>query len=191
MRLSIFCLGVSLPATFGAPETSSIHSGALKRAADTPAGCRSLAGDSSWPAPDVWTKELPGVVPRGPANNKNQKHPDYRLSVKNAKDVQNALAFATKYNVRVSIINSGHDYMGRNDAPTGLWIDVSQLKGVRVDSSFTPTMEGAPSPEATVNVLPAQKNPGAVTFGAAVNTWALNKAIKPSKLFTLGAAHGK
>jgi FAD binding domain len=187
MKLSFACELVFLSLTLC---FSNFPVRALLPSADTPEGCKRLAGDESWPAPDIWIKEIPGVVPRGTSKNQ-QKHPDYRITAKNVEDVQRAIRFASKYNVRVSIINSGHDYMGRNDSPTGLWIDVSWLQGVRVTPTFTPTIEGMPAPLSKTNVIPPQKIPAAVTFGVGINTASLNKAIKASKLFTLGAAHGK
>jgi FAD/FMN-containing dehydrogenase len=187
MKLTFACevVFLSLSVCF-----SNFSVGEVLTSADTPEGCKKLANDRSWPAPDVWIKEIPGVVPRSTPRNQ-QKHPDYRITAKNAEDVQRAIRFASKYNVRVSIINSGHDYMGRNDSPSGLWIDVSRLQGVRVTPTFTPTIEGMPAPLLKTNVIPPQKTPAAVTFGAGMNTVSLNQAIKASKLFTLGAAHGQ
>ena len=131
---------VLLPLVSGLSNTDSSSNAADAAFAKVPEGCRPIKGDDKWPAEDVWMKELPGVAVTGPGKN-GQKHPDYRLTVKNVQDAQNAMKFASKYGVRVSIINSGHDYMGRNDAPTGLWIDVSRLKGVRISPDWTPTAE--------------------------------------------------
>jgi hypothetical protein len=182
-----FVISLSIPGILSRSNSSFIQD-AFQRGM-TPEGCRQLSNDELWPLAEVWMKEVPGVVPTRP--DPCQKHPDYRITARNAKDVQNAIKFAAKHNIRVSIIASGHDYMGRNDAPSGIWIDLSKLKGVRVSPSFTPTEEGLPSPEGRTNVIPPQSTVAAVTFRAGMNTVSLNKAIKDSRLFTLGAAHGK
>jgi hypothetical protein len=100
--------------------------------------------------------------------------------------------FAAKYNIRLSIINSGHDYLGRNDAPDGLWLDVSRLSGVHVLETFNATTKGAqaPDPSGKVNVITPPK-PGAqaaVTLGAGLSAMELNKALKASKVFAVSGA---
>lgn len=82
--------------------------------------------------------------------------------------------------------------MNRNDAPSGLSIDIGQIQGVRVLAGFTPSRSGAQAPLPSANVLtPRAGVTAAVTFGAGVSTQQLNDALAPSKLFTIGAAHGK
>lgn len=123
-----------------------------------------------------------------------KKHPDYRLEATTAAEVQSAVKFAKKYKVRLSILNSGHDFHGRNDAPNGLAIVVTGLRGARVSSTFTPTLEGVESIDSTLktNVLaPSHTGQAYVTFGAGLSTQQLNNEIAPSRLFTLGAAHGE
>jgi hypothetical protein len=92
----------------------------------------------------------------------------------------------------LTVITTGHDYLGRNDAPSGLAVDVSMLKGVRVLPSFIPTAQGVQSAlGAKTNVI--DPDPGtqpAVTFGVGHTTQSLNNAIRKSKVFTLGAGHG-
>ena len=76
-----------------------------------PAGCKKLPKDSDWPAPDVVNRELPGW--EAPMPDGNMKHPDYVYEVKTVASTQRAVKFAAKHNVRLSIINSGHDFLGR------------------------------------------------------------------------------
>jgi FAD/FMN-containing dehydrogenase len=156
-----------------------------------PAGCRKLNTDSDWPLPAAWKAVLPKVILR-PANVKTG--PDYRIRVESVEDVQKALKFANENNIRVSIIATGHDFMGRSTAASGLLIDVSLWKGIRVQESFVPTKEGVQGvtmgQKANV-IIPKPNVQAAVTIGAGVLTQALNNALSPSKLFTLGAAHGK
>ena len=156
-----------------------------------PAGCRKLNTDTDWPSSAAWQAAFPGVIPK-PANIKIG--PDYRIRVQTAGDIQKALKFANDNNIRVSIIATGHDFMGRSTAASGLLIDVSLLKGIRVQESFTPTMEGVKSvtPSQKANdITPKPNVQASVTVGAGVLTQALNDALSPSKLFTLGAAHGE
>jgi hypothetical protein len=76
-----------------------------------PSNCKKLSIDSDWPADDVWKSELPGVEPREP--NQMLKHPDWTYEVSTVEQVQKAVHFAAKYNVRLSIFNTGHDFMNR------------------------------------------------------------------------------
>jgi len=156
----------------------------------TPAGCRRLASDTEWPKPEEWSNALPGVTKL--AKSTLTTSPDYAFQAKSADDVQRAISFASRNNIRLSVINSGHDYLGGNDAASGLRLDVSQLGGIRVSPSFEATSEGAQSPGDEVNVItPVPGQQAAVTFGAGLSTQRLNNAIFPSKLVTVGAAHGQ
>ncbi|KAF2396325.1 FAD-binding domain-containing protein [Trichodelitschia bisporula] len=158
----------------------------------TPAGCKRLAGDAEFPAAAAWRAALPGVDARDHDLPASTTRPDYKFVAKTAADVQKAVKFVADHNLRLSILNSGHDFLGRNDAPSGLALDVSNLKGIRVLESFTPSAKGAEPPLPQANVItPKAGTQAAVTFGAAVTTQELNNAISPSKLLTMGAAHGK
>jgi hypothetical protein len=76
-----------------------------------PSNCKRLPIDSDWPSVEVLNAELPGWEPWMP--NQKLKHPDYIYDVKTVASVQKAVRFAAKYNIRISIINSGHDFLGR------------------------------------------------------------------------------
>jgi len=92
----------------------------------------------------------------------------------------------------LSIINTGHDFLARNDAPSGLRIDVSLLQGIKVLEEFTPTENGAVIPAKAVNtIVPVSEKQAAVTIGAGVNHQRLTNALHPSKLFAIGPAHGE
>jgi hypothetical protein len=87
----------------------------LQLAAATPLAdlsCKTMPGDPSWPAPDEWAKALPGVTPRGPQD-ANVPRPDYQLTVTSPAQVQAAVKFATEKNIRLTVLNSGHDFLGR------------------------------------------------------------------------------
>jgi FAD/FMN-containing dehydrogenase len=154
------------------------------------ASCKTILGDESWPEKSVWRKAMPEIeLQKAKAN---WKQPNYRLDATTIDEVSAAVKFTNEHNIRLSILNSGHDFIGRNDAPTGLTLVVGGLKGARVLSDFTPTKEGViPVNSSTKsNVLPPQSRQAYVTFGVGTNTRELNNLLAPSKLFTLGAAHG-
>jgi hypothetical protein len=69
---------------------------------------------------------------------------------------------------------------------------MSLIKGVKVLESFTPTAQGAAKPGRAVNkIVPVPDQQAAVTLGAGVSTQQLHNAVFASKLFTIGAAHGR
>jgi hypothetical protein len=74
----------------------------------TPTGppCRNIPGDPEWPPDSVWKAELPGVL--AVAQKAEEKHPNYHFSARDHGDVQAAVNFATRHNVRLSVIASGH-----------------------------------------------------------------------------------
>ncbi|KAF1992567.1 FAD-binding domain-containing protein [Aulographum hederae CBS 113979] len=160
----------------------------------TPTDCRVLHTDKEWPAPDAWSKAVPDIAQSKISADGKELHPDYTLIAKSVEDVQNGVKFAKANNLRLTVINSGHDYLGRNDAPSGLRIDTSQLSGIKVSPSFTPSEKGMPAAGSgkTANVVQAANGTGAaVTFGVGLTTQELNDAIAPSNVFTMGAAHGE
>ncbi|PHH77115.1 hypothetical protein CDD82_3662 [Ophiocordyceps australis] len=52
--------------------------------------------------------------------------------------IQAAVRFATKYNIRLAIKNSGHCFLGRSAAPESLQIATNRLKDITFDSTFVP-----------------------------------------------------
>jgi len=165
-----------------------------KKTGVTPQGCKPIFTDDKFPSDAAFKAALKGVsrIPKPTANSLDKGlHPDYLYRATTYKGVQDAVKFADKYNIRLSVINSGHDFVGRNDAPSGLLIDVSELQGITVHKSFTPTAKGVPPPGAKANVIvPEKGQQAAVTIGAGLSTQKLNNALVDSKLVTVGAAHG-
>jgi len=99
----------SVPATLGA---LSLLASAVAAAPFAPVGCKKLPGDADWPSAEAWKTELKGAEARG-AQKKNWTAPDYTVEASEVEHVQQAVRFAARYNVRISIINSGHDFIGR------------------------------------------------------------------------------
>ena len=119
MRSSSYTLVSVLTAfsgiAFAAPQAASIGATVPATAAaaklPAPVNCKKLPIDADWPSEQVWKTELKGAEPRGPQ--KAWTSPDYTYEASKAVHVQNAVKFAAKYNLRLSIINSGHDFIGR------------------------------------------------------------------------------
>jgi hypothetical protein len=78
---------------------------------ETPSGCKAIKGDRSFPDISVWNNELPGVVPTVRKGDPFTST-DYTFVAWNASDVQKAIRFASSHNIRLSVINSGHDFLG-------------------------------------------------------------------------------
>jgi hypothetical protein len=90
--------------------TAAVQSGiAIPASAANPASaaatCLVLPGDEEWPARAVWRQFMPEIE-KG-QDKPGKKHPDYRLEATRVEEVIAAVKFAKKYNVRLSILNSG------------------------------------------------------------------------------------
>ena len=72
---------------------------------------KKLPADADWPSKATLDAELPGWEPR--MSSSKLKHPDVVYTTRDITGVQRAVKFAAKYNVRLSILNSGHDFLGR------------------------------------------------------------------------------
>lgn len=73
-----------------------------------PENCKKLPTDSDWPKEEVWKAALKGVEARGPQ--KITTRPDYKFEANTVTQVQNAVKFTSEHNLRLSILNSGHDF---------------------------------------------------------------------------------
>lgn len=73
--------------------------------------CKVLPADSNWPSTEIWKESLKGVQARG--KDAADGSPDYRFNANTVEKVQVAVKFAAKHNLRLSILNSGHDFVGR------------------------------------------------------------------------------
>jgi FAD/FMN-containing dehydrogenase len=151
--------------------------------------CKVIPGDPTWPAASIWKGELPTAMEQ--ASGGKQKHATYRIDVQTVDEVTKAVKFASKHNIRLTLLNSGHDFLGRNDAPNGLVIVTTALKGIRLLTDFKPSLQGVPVVNTSTKIQPITNPPADtwVTFGVGYNTGELNKLLQSSKLVTLGAAH--
>lgn len=73
--------------------------------------CKLIPGDAGYPSEADWKQTLPKAKAR--AVQKAVTRPDYRLPCTTVKDVVNGVKFASKYNIRLSAILSGHDGLAR------------------------------------------------------------------------------
>ncbi|EIN13056.1 FAD-binding domain-containing protein [Punctularia strigosozonata HHB-11173 SS5] len=64
--------------------------------------------------------------------------PAYEVLATSTVDVSAAVKFAAKYNLRLRIKNTGHDYLGRSSAPGSFTIWTHQLKSAAHIPSFVP-----------------------------------------------------
>jgi hypothetical protein len=76
--------------------------------------CKLLPGDAKWPAEDVWKNALPGVVALEKSKEESSpRRPDYQLIATTTEQVQTAVKFTAEHNIRLAIMNSGVDFLGR------------------------------------------------------------------------------
>src|SRR5690242_6523164 len=159
----------------------------------TPVGCKKLNTDIDWPSLAEWQAELPNVVPATKLADQWGSLPDYRLQAKSIEDVQAAVRFTKKHDIRLTVLTTGHDQQARSDAGSGLIIDLSFFQGAKVLQSYTPTPEGQPFVGITTkvnNIKPLNDCQAAVSFGPAVAGLPLNYVVAESGLFTVSGGAG-
>jgi hypothetical protein len=74
-----------------------------------PQGCKLLASDKGFPADNVWKAAFPNAFKKM----KGTEGPDWWVQATSIGVVQKAVTFAKEHNVRLSVISTGHDFMGR------------------------------------------------------------------------------
>jgi hypothetical protein len=65
------------------------------------------------------------------------KWPSYIVRAETVQDVAQAVNFARKWNIRVTVKGTGHDFLGRNIGSGSLLIWTRHLKGIRVEKDWT------------------------------------------------------
>lgn len=166
---------------------------AVAPASAASSGCRKLSTDADWPSAEEWQEGIPGVQAQNNSDSLGPL-PDYRIRATSYADVQAAVKFAAANEVRVAVVTTGHDQLGRNTAGSGLLIDVSLLQGARVSASFNATPEGVQSPlidEIPETITPTPGVQAAVTFNPAFNGFRLQSYLDASGLFLIGGTNGK
>jgi hypothetical protein len=116
----LFALIGSSTALGPAPTVSP--SATVQAKIPAPSGCKKLSSDSDWPADEIWKAEFPGIEPREP--NQKLKHPDWSYEARTVEQVQKAVRFAAKHDVRLSIFNTGHGKLNSRTKHSALHISI-------------------------------------------------------------------
>ncbi|KAJ7489293.1 FAD-binding domain-containing protein [Mycena latifolia] len=100
--------------------------------------------------------------------------PIYSVEAEEVEDIQAAVKFASKHNLRLAVKSSGHDYLGRSTAPHSLLIHTAKLINISFNDAF----------------LIGKQNVGsAVTVGSGVHLQSLYQAGKEKgKILVSGSA---
>ena len=64
--------------------------------------------------------------------------PVYAVLAESAEEIQTAVRFAKRRNLRLVVKNTGHDSMGRSSGPASPQINTNRLKGIEVVDDFIP-----------------------------------------------------
>ncbi|KAK0628601.1 hypothetical protein B0T17DRAFT_523189 [Bombardia bombarda] len=103
-----------------------------------------------------------------------QGYPVYVINATTARHVKLGMDFATRYNVRLVVKSTGHDYIGRSVAPNSLSIWVHHMKGIQTHDSFRPQ-------RCNVNI-----DSKAVTVAGGVQMMGLYTALNPLNQTVVG-----
>ena len=75
-------------------------------------------------------------------NTRILKYPFFVVMAETVNDVIYAVNYANKYNMKITIRSSGHDYIGRNTWHGSLQINLSRMKGLKFNLNSTRHPEG-------------------------------------------------
>ncbi|BCS27711.1 uncharacterized protein APUU_60759S [Aspergillus puulaauensis] len=79
--------------------------------------------------------------------------PLFSAAVRTARDIQAAVKFAARHNVKLVIRNTGHDFLGRSTAPSFLQIFTGNMKGIELTDSFVPAVPAGTAPPRGVRAV--------------------------------------
>ncbi len=97
----------------------------------------SLRGDMLFTGSEAYEKA------RKVLNKSIDKYPAFVVQPSGVADIQNAVTFARERNLLVAVKCGGHSFSGKSTCDGGMQIDLSQMRGVRVDPrSRTAYVEG-------------------------------------------------
>ncbi|KAJ3502335.1 hypothetical protein NLJ89_g8935 [Agrocybe chaxingu] len=102
--------------------------------------------------------------------------PPIGVDARSAADVQAAVAFASKNNLKLVVKNTGHDYLGRSAGRGAFMLWTHHLKDRSFNKQFVPT--GAPRTE--------RKTYQAVTFGSGIQWGEAYEFVNQQGRFILG-----
>ncbi|KAG7095769.1 hypothetical protein E1B28_006474 [Marasmius oreades] len=104
--------------------------------------------------------------------------PPIGVDARSAADIQAAVRFAAKHNLRLVVKNTGHDYLGRSAGKNAFMIWTHHLKNITYNETFIP--EGAPTTE----------NYRALTIGAGVQWREAYAAAEQNGRYVVGGISG-
>ena len=117
----------------------------------------------------------------------------FAVAVISPQDIQNTLAFAQAYRIKVVIKNTGHDYFGRSTSPGSLMIWTHKLNALSYSNSFTPSNCSKAGASRTITMGSgaiahdiyafADKNNASITGGA-------YSSVGLAGGFAMGGGHG-
>ncbi|KAF2664415.1 FAD-binding domain-containing protein [Microthyrium microscopicum] len=123
----------------------------------------------------------------------------YAITAESAKDIQAGMKFAHEHNLRVSVVNTGHDFLGRNKGTGSLLIRTEKLKGVQWVPEWIPTvvnttgtkMYVAPQPAVIIQagMMWQEVIPEVIKHNHIVVSGA-EKTVGASGGWTMGGGHG-
>lgn len=103
----------------------------------------------------------------------------YSVKATSVSDVQQTVRFASKHNVRLTVKNTGHDYLGRSAAPSSINLWVRSMKKIEFTDNFVP--KAAPS---------GTKGQGAVILESGVVWGDAYKAATRHNVVIVGGVQG-
>lgn len=138
------------------------------------------AGTVQWENWEAWPEHHQAcfIGNAGDATCDQGRIPLYSAAVESAADIQKAVRFAKRHNLRLVIKNTGHDILGRSTAPYSLQILTNRMKDTLLVGDFVP--KGAPK---------HQGHGPAVTMAAGVNVQDLYTAVGAKNRVAVGGAY--
>lgn len=116
---------------------------------DQPTFNLDTSNDTNWTSANTYAEDPLGIInpnwsndsclplPELPCSGKG--YPVYVVNASCAEHVAVAVNFARTHNVRMNVKGSGHDYLGRSNAPNSLSIWTKHIRGFQFYDGFKPT----------------------------------------------------
>lgn len=78
----------------------------------------------------------------------------YIVAAKTAQEIAHAVKFARKHHIKLVVKGTGHDYLGRSNAPDSLLIWTHHMRGIQFQNHFVP--QGCPANHKSVPAVTAE-----------------------------------
>ncbi|KAL5042256.1 hypothetical protein BDW71DRAFT_211380 [Aspergillus fruticulosus] len=114
----------------------------------------------------------------------------YSVRVRSVPDIQAAIAFAKKYNIRLVIRNTGHDYLGKSNGAGALAIWTHHLKDISVSHKYSSTFYSGPAMTLGAGVQGLETRAAASKEGLILVTGNCD-SIGVAGGYTQGGGHGQ